>query len=304
MTFILAHLSDPHLSPAPFPGLSEMRLKRFMGFVNWKRGRERLNDMAMLTRLVADLRAHNPDHVAMTGDVVNIALAIEFHRAVIWMKTLGDAPDVSFTPGNHDAYVKDAMAGLARSFAPWTESDAGIPQAERFPFVRIRGDVAIIGLNSGVPTAPLMASGRLGQGQLQRLAPILRETGERGLARVVLIHHPPLVKGPAPPLRGLNDAEDFEAMIERYGAELILHGHTHKRMINHLPSRATRCANGRAPVVGVPSASAAAADPRYRACYYLFRIERAGEHWRVSARCRGMMPDSAEIGEREPLILS
>ena len=67
-----------------------MRLKRFMGYVNWKRGRERLNDMAMLARLVADLRAHHPDHVAMTGDVVNIALAAEFHRAVAWMKTLGE----------------------------------------------------------------------------------------------------------------------------------------------------------------------------------------------------------------------
>ena len=57
MRFTIAHLSDAHLSPAPFPGLREMRLKRFMGYVNWKRGRERINDMAMLARLIADLRA-------------------------------------------------------------------------------------------------------------------------------------------------------------------------------------------------------------------------------------------------------
>src|ERR1700728_5066291 len=87
MSFTIAHLSDAHLSPAPFPGLREMRLKRFMGYVNWKRGRERLNDMAMLARLVADLRAQRPDHVAMTGDAVNIALAVEFDRAASWMKT-------------------------------------------------------------------------------------------------------------------------------------------------------------------------------------------------------------------------
>ena len=36
------------LSPAPLPGLADFRLKRFMGYVNWKRGRERLNDMALL----------------------------------------------------------------------------------------------------------------------------------------------------------------------------------------------------------------------------------------------------------------
>jgi 3',5'-cyclic AMP phosphodiesterase CpdA len=303
MTFTIAHLSDTHLSPAPFPSLTEMRLKRFMGFVNWKRGRERLNDMPMLARLVADLRARNPDHVAMTGDIVNIALAIEFHRAVVWMRTLGDARDVSFTPGNHDAYVKDAMEGLARSFAPWTAGDAESPPGERFPYVRVRGEVAIIGLNSGVPTAPLMASGRLGKAQTERFARALQETGDKGLARVVLIHHPPLTKGPAPALRGLSDARDFEDVIQRFGAEAILHGHSHKRMVNHLPSRATRQESGKVPVIGVPSASANTTNLRQRAGYHLVRIDRAGPHWRVSVRARGLLPNSTEIGEREPLVV-
>src|SRR5271154_4331875 len=124
MSFTIAHLSDAHLGPAPWPALREMRLKRFMGYVNWKRGRERLNDMTMLARLVADLRAQSPDHVAMTGDVVNIGLPAEFRRAATWMRTLGEPSDVSFTPGNHDAYVRDAMKPLAESFAPWTSSDA------------------------------------------------------------------------------------------------------------------------------------------------------------------------------------
>ena len=198
MTFTIAHLSDAHLSPAPFPGLREMRLKRFMGYVNWKRGRERLNDMAMLARLVADLRAQKPDHVAMTGDAVNIALAAEFDRAASWMKTLGDPANVSFTPGNHDAYVRDAMEGLARVFAPWTSGDSRAPGVERFPYLRVRGEIALIGLNSGVPTAPLMASGRLGRRQLASLGRMLEETGARGLARVILIHHPPLSRGAFP----------------------------------------------------------------------------------------------------------
>lgn len=303
MTFTIAHLSDTHLSPAPFPGFKEMRLKRFMGFVNWKRGRERLNDMPMLARLVADLRAHNPDHIAMTGDIVNIALAIEFHRAVVWMRTLGDPRDVSFTPGNHDAYVKDAMEGLARSFAPWTAGDVEAPPEARFPYVRVRGEVAIIGLNSGVPTAPLMASGRLGKTQTAAFARVLQETGDKGLARVVMIHHPPLTKGPAPALRGLSDAQDFEDVIQRFGAEAILHGHSHKRMVNYLPSRATRQESGKVPVIGVPSASANTANLRQRACYHLVRVDRAGPHWRVSVRARGLLPGVSEIGEREPLVV-
>ena len=41
MSFTIAHITDPHLSPAPPPLGAEFRLKRFMGWVNWKRGRER-----------------------------------------------------------------------------------------------------------------------------------------------------------------------------------------------------------------------------------------------------------------------
>ena len=50
MGFTIAHITDPHLAPAPMPGLADFRLKRFMGYVNWKRGRERLNDMGLLER--------------------------------------------------------------------------------------------------------------------------------------------------------------------------------------------------------------------------------------------------------------
>ena len=158
MAFTIAHITDPHLSPAPRPGFADFRLKRFMGYVNWKRGRERLNDMAMLARLVEDLRAQRPDHIAMTGDLVNIGMPDEFRRAAAWMRTLGDPLDVSFVPGNHDAYVRASMAALNATFEPWTTSDSGM---SGFPYLRVRGEIAIIGLTSGVPTGPLMATGRL-----------------------------------------------------------------------------------------------------------------------------------------------
>ena len=208
MSFTIAHITDPHLSPAPMPGFADLRLKRVMGFINWKRGRERLNDMALLARLVADLRAQRPDHVAVTGDLVNIGMPAEFRRAALWMRTLGDPADVSFVPGNHDAYVRAAMPLLETTFAPWTTGDKP-RRAATFPYLRVRGEAAIIGLSSGVPTGPLMATGKLGKAQLKAFAELLAETGAKGLARVVLIHHPPMVGG-APPLRGLSDAVAFE----------------------------------------------------------------------------------------------
>ena len=299
MSFTIAHITDPHLSPAPLPGGADFRLKRFMGYVNWKRGRERLNDMAVLARMVADLGAQRADHVAVTGDLVNIAMPAEFRRAAVWMETLGDPRDVSFVPGNHDAYVRSAMPLLAATFARWTAGDDG---GSRFPYLRVRGEIAIIGLTSGVPTGPLMASGRLGPAQLDAFAALLAETGSRGLARVVLIHHPPLSKG-APPLRGLTDAVAFERVIAVHGAEAVLHGHTHKQLVRSLPSSATKTAGGRVPVLGAPAAAAATHDPRYRAAYHLVRLQREGGLWRVSARVRGLALGGEHIGEREALAV-
>ena len=299
MGFTIGHITDPHLSPAPLPGLADFRLKRFMGYVNWKRAREGLNDMAMLTRLVEDLRAQRPDHVAVTGDLVNIGMPAEFRRAAAWMETLGDPADVSFVPGNHDAYVRAAMPVLKATFEPWTTGDSG---ASGFPYLRVRGDVAIIGLTSGLPTGPLMATGKLGRGQLEAFAALLGETGAQGLARVVLIHHPPLAKG-APPFRGLTDAAAFERVIAARGAEAILHGHSHRQLVRSLPSGAAMTVGGKVPVLGAPSAAAAAHDPRYRAAYHLVRLEREGERWRVSARARGLALDGDRIGEREALAL-
>ena len=220
----------------------------------------------------------------MTGDLVNIGMPEEFRRAAKWMLTLGDPHDVSFVPGNHDAYVRAAMPMLKATFAPWTTGDSG---ASGFPYLRVRGEIAIIGLTSGVPTGPFMATGRLGRKQLDALCRLLEETGAKRLARVVLIHHPPLAKG-APPFRGLTDAAAFGQVIEAHGAEAILHGHTHKQLVRSLPSRATRTIGGAVPVLGAPSAAAATHDPRYRAAYHLVRLEREAGLWRVSARVRGL----------------
>src|ERR1700684_3749005 len=175
MSFVIAHITDPHLSPAPMPGFADLRLKRVMGFINWKRGRERLNDMALLKRLVEDLRAQRPDHVAVTGDLVNIGMAAEFQRAALWMKTLGEPSDVSFVPGNHDAYVCASMPLLATTFAPWARSDGAQASKATYPYLRVRGEIAIIGLSSAVPTASLMATGRLGKRQLEGFAQLLRQ---------------------------------------------------------------------------------------------------------------------------------
>lgn len=294
MTFLLAHLSDAHIGPIPRPLARDLFGKRFTGWLNWTRGRHAHHDMDLLTRIVADMKAHRPDHVAMTGDILNIGLPTEFSLASAWLKTLGPREDVSFVPGNHDAYVRGSMPHLARTFAPWTQE--GAESLASFPYLRIRNDIALIGLSSGVPTSPFVASGRLGSQQRQKFAALLDET--RGLARVVMIHHPPYRRG-ATPGRGLSDARAFEAILARHGAELVIHGHNHRPALVMLPSP-----GGPTPVVGVASASAVPGSPHHRAAWNLYCIERRGDRWSIDMRARGLLPGSREIGDLKQAHIS
>ena len=59
--------------------------KRFTGYVNWWRSRHRIHVPQALAGVVADIKAQRPDHIALTGDLVNVALPQEFERAAQWL---------------------------------------------------------------------------------------------------------------------------------------------------------------------------------------------------------------------------
>ena len=294
MSLVLAHLSDAHIGPLPRPRRRELIGKRFTGYLNWTRGRSLVHDMDVLAALVADIKAQHPDHIAMTGDILNIGLTAEYPLARAWLQTLGAAHDVSFVPGNHDAYVRATMPDLAATFIPWTSDDTG---SASFPYLRVRGGVALIGLSSAVPTPPFIASGRLGRRQCEACASLLSRCARQGLVRVVMIHHPPH-RGGARLGRALADADLFEAMIRHAGAELVIHGHNHRLSVAHLkgPGR-------QVPVVGVASASALRGTPDHRAGYNIFEIDGTTKEPRIKARMRGLLPGGHAIGDLRPIGL-
>src|SRR4051812_37697473 len=156
MAFTLAHLSDPHL-PLPAPRWRELAGKRALGYLNWKRNRHRTQRREVLDALVADLQAQQPDHIAVTGDLVNMALEAEFAPARDWLQGLGSTDDVSMVPGNHDAYVRATRHRGSEIWGDYHRGDGGESDTIGFPFVRRRGPLALIGVSSAVPTAPFMA---------------------------------------------------------------------------------------------------------------------------------------------------
>ncbi len=284
--FVLAHLSDPHLAPLPRPKLAELAGKRGLGYLNWLRKRRAIHRPEVLASIVADLKAQAPDHIAVTGDLVNLSLTAEFAPARAWLDALGAPTDVTFVPGNHDSYVRAAREHAPRAFADTMRGDRG----ESFPFVRRRGPMALVGLSTSQPTLPLSATGRLGDDQLAHLADVLVELAEDKLFRVVLIHHPPVEN--AHHFRRLVDAAALREVLRKHGAELVLHGHHHESSLVWLsgPRYAIPC-------VGVPSASGAPGHREDPAAYNLYEFDGEPGNWRCTAITRGYGRDGGAIGE-------
>ncbi len=291
--FTLAHLSDPHLGPLPSPRWSELIGKRVTGYINWQRKRRFVHDPAVLARIVADMKRQTPDHIAVTGDIANIALAGEFPRGRDWLESLGNARDVTFVPGNHDVYVREAALYATRQWGAYMCDDDGV---DGFPFVRRRGPIVLIGLSTGVPTAPFLATGWVGTKQLAEFAAVLNALKKENVFRVVLIHHPPVSK--AGRHKRLLDAPILLRVIAAHGADLLIHGHDHVPMINWLNGP-----NGtRVPVVGVPSASAAPGVAKNAAGYNLYRIAGSAGAWDCELISRGIGP-SGELIEQKRVKL-
>jgi len=286
--FLLAHLSDPHLGPLPSPRLGELMGKRAIGYFNWMRNRVDRHTTHVLDAIVADLKAQQPQHVAVTGDLVNIALPAEFALARNWLHTIGPPHDVTLVPGNHDAYVPATRNLFLRAWSEYLTADGA--SAASFPFVRQRGKVALIGVSTAVPSAPLLATGKLGGQQLKALSETLSRL-DGDCFRVLLIHHPLISLRPARYKR-LIDAEQVLTIIKRHGVDLVLHGHDHRHSLNWIDGPSKRI-----PSLGVPSASAVAHGRSEPASYNLIRISRDDQTWHCEVTVRGFSSRSHVIGE-------
>src|ERR1700748_2281130 len=261
-SFKLAHVSDPHLPPLPKPRLSELAGKRAFGYLNWTRNRQKYYRREVLDALVRDLQAERPDHIAVTGDLVNLALPAEFTPAQAWLRSVGTPESVTAIPGNHDAYVRATRHRFVEAFSEYLRADE--PAGHAFPFLRRRGPVALIGLSSAVPTAPFMATGTLGPAQIEALERILISLSTEQVFRVLLVHHP--LQSDSRPKR-LTDSAALIALLRKHGVDLILHGHDHIHSTMWFDGP-----DGKIPSIGVPAASALARGRHPAAADNLYQI--------------------------------
>lgn len=293
-SFSLAHVSDLHLTSLKGIAIGQLLNKRILGYLSWWRKRRRVHRLDIVEALLEDLKTARPDHIAVTGDLTHLGLPDEFTDAGQWLARFGTPDQVTVIPGNHEAYVGQKWSAQLSAWAPYLTSDDRQDSSrtkELFPSLRIRGKVALIGLCSARPSLPFLAVGSLGEKQLGILAELLQETGEAGLLRVVLIHHPP-VPGTIKWRKRLVDNRAFAEVIARCGAELVLHGHTHAETFSELQTPV-----GKVPVIGAPSASEL--NPRSERCakYNLYLIKKNGDRWDLKMLVRGYSEESGKFDQ-------
>jgi len=286
--FTLAHLSDPHLPPLPAASFRDLAGKRALGYLNWTRNRHKYHRRDVLDALVSDMQAQAPDHIAVTGDLVNLALEAEFAPSRAWLDSVGTPDRVTVIPGNHDTYVRATRHRFAQAWGSYLDGDDAPGKGGSFPSLRRRGPLALISLSSAVPTPPLMATGTLGHAQLAELERLLERLSAEAAFRVLLVHHP--LRSDSR-VKRLTDSPQLLALLRQHGVELVLHGHDHVHSTIWIEGP-----KGSIPAVGVPSASALAHGHTPAAAYNLFAIERDGAAWRVEQTVRSV-DTTLRVGE-------
>jgi len=303
-----AHLSDWHATSLRHPGLEAFRGKRLSGYASWLLSRRRHHDAAILEAAIRDVRSQSVDRVLVTGDLTHISLPAEFDAARRQLETLGSPERVFLIPGNHDCYVPvDPVRGwdrwapylrgvlpgevdgeLARALA--SPADGRAPRHADYPTLRVFGRVALIGLCSAIPTPVFRAGGRLGEPQLDRLRGLLGACAARGMARVLMVHHPVHPHG-EPARRALWDGQALRDLLAEVGAELVIHGHKHRRRVHLLDGPVHPI-----PAIGVPSSSEVGSRPDRPAQYHVFTLSEAepGRGFALHAEVRGF---DARTGE-------
>lgn len=291
-----AQISDPHLSSLTEVRPQDLLSKRALGYLSWRQKRRFEHRPEVLAALQRDLAYTPLAQLLVTGDLTHIGLPVEFEQARDWLQALGAPDHVAVVPGNHDACV---AAPWRDTFALWQDymaSDharAGNAAATTFPSLRVRDTIAFIGLSTACPTPPLMATGTLGAEQMSQLPELLQRTAQDGLFRVVYLHHCPLV-GQEKWRKRLTDAPQLQALLQEYGAELVLHGHGHRAHYNELATR-----HGNLPIIAVPSASALGLHGADIAHYNRYEVQRSDEGWQVRIEVRRYDAGSGTFTEGE-----
>lgn len=239
----LGHISDLHIleldSPRPWQFLN----KRLVGGTNLLLNRSSSHSSSVVKTAITHLEQdYGVDHIAISGDLSNLALDSEFAAAARILRTVED-PEyrVSVVPGNHDYYTYESARRrrFERHFDAFMQSDMPAYQVDAsYPFCKfLDDDVALIGMNSAKPTPWFFATGEVPGEQLDATRALLDDPKLRDRFKVVMIHHHlvPFEHSTVEYARRLENAADVLETLRWSGVDLAIHGHNHHFSTIELP---------------------------------------------------------------------
>ena len=231
----IGHISDLHVFALDRVEPRRFLNKRLIGGANLFFKRKKSHSSSAVERAIRHLvEDHHVDHIAVSGDLSNLALREEFLAVRALLEAIpGDEERVSVVPGNHDYYVPsvertgsfEAIFGAyMRSALPHYTLETG------YPYCKLIGEeVALIGLNSGCASPPMFATGEVDERELRALEAMLADEALRGRFIVVMVHHPllPFEHSRVEYTRRLINASKVLESLRRANVNLAIHGHNH-----------------------------------------------------------------------------
>ncbi len=205
-------------------------------------------DAGVVQALQQDLLTQAPDVVVVTGDLTQHGSRREFAEAAAFLQGLPG--EVVVIPGNHDTPSRSL---LTRALRPWSRFRRHIhPDLE--PRL-LHGEVAFAGINSARRARPHWnwSLGRVSSRQVAEARTFFETTP--ATARVLAVHHPLVAVGGGQSARPASGAGRLLEMLMAAGVDLVLCGHSHRRLVMQLGGE------GDAPAV----AAADGAEPKRQA---------------------------------------
>lgn len=241
-SFRIAHISDTHISP------------------EYNRA-----NILKLKSLLAHAIDEQVDHIVITGDITGQG-EIRGYRSIRRLLKYFDLlhyDKLSVTIGNHDIFggvhrpedlftfgqhcrttdYQGQLRLFERSFKETFPRKAYKGESP-FPYVKIVGPAAMIGINSISPFHPLLnpvgSNGRITDAQLTGIERILRHPSIADMKKIILIHHHFNKFEPYTESFGTTLYQKFESqtlklygkkkvesIFRECGVDAVLHGHTH-----------------------------------------------------------------------------
>ena len=238
----IGHLSDLHIFALEDRSPARFLNKRLLGAANLVMHRHKAHSPQVVSAAIALLESIQVDHIAISGDLTNLALEEEFRAAATVIAGISGAKQrVSVVPGNHDYYIPSVSKErpFERFFGMYQRSDLpGYALETGYPFCKFLGDeVALIGLNTGIPSLPMFAVGEVDGRELRALEALLDDPEVKRRFTVVMLHHPllPFEHSKIEYTRRLRNAEDVLSLLRWKNVDLAIHGHNHYYHFLKLP---------------------------------------------------------------------